>query len=426
MAYSQNDFKRLGKRIRTSPDDIKEQDLQMSQELRLSYKEDLSDVFYILVNEASKVDRKSIRTYRIKRIESIISKLLREPEMQLQRMSDIAGCRCIMQSDKKVYALFERLKEKLIVKHFNDYISEPKTTGYKSLHLIVKLNENSKKTIEIQLRSIEEHNWATLVEITDLIYHTRLKETGEGHELSEFHKLLSIGTNHLNIEQKKKLINIAKRHKYFFKISEIFAQNYIEVRNQWNKSKQSYNKFFLVSTGDDGKPEISTYRSFDQAEEQYFIKYNENKANKNIVLTHISNATFEDISMAYSNYFLTYNELFFNCYKVISALVINAYQRHNCYSFHKLYSYFWAITIHMLGVHTRDIIELQHKKMVVQSTKKKKQWIHSIQNHIGNIANVFNRTHAELNKCKHNFICALIRSWIFKKYAHKEINPYKS
>lgn len=426
MVYSQNEFKRLGDRIRMSPDNIEEQDLQMLQELRLSYKDDLSAVFNILVGEASKVDKKSIRTYRIKRIESIISKLLREPGMQLQRMSDVAGCRCIMQSNKQVYSLFERLKKKIVVKNFNDYIDGPKDTGYKSLHLIVKLNESSKKTIEIQLRSVEEHNWATLVEITDLIYHTRLKETGKGHELSEFHRLLSIGTTRLDIEQKKRLIDIAKKYDYFFKISEIFSQNYIEVRDQWNKSKQSFNNFFLVSTGDDGKPEISAYRSFDKAEEQYFIKYNENKANKNIVLTHISNATFEDISMAYSNYFLTYNALFFNCHKVISDLVIDAYQQHKCYSFYKLYKYFWEITLHMLGVHTRDLIELQHKKMVVQSLKKKNQWMRSIQDHIGNIATVFNRTNTELNKCKHHIICAFIRSWIFKKYLHKEIIPYRS
>lgn len=217
-----------------------------------------------------------------------------------------------------------------------------------------------------------------------------------------------------------------KKYDYFFKISEIFSQNYIEVRDQWNKSKQSFNNFFLVSTGDDGKPEISAYRSFDKAEEQYFIKYNENKANKNIVLTHISNATFEDISMAYSNYFLTYNALFFNCHKVISDLVIDAYQQHRCYSFYKLYKFFWEITLHMLGVHTRDLIELQHKKMVVQSLKKKNQWMRSIQDHIGNIATVFNRTNTELNKCKHHIICAFIRSWIFKKYLHKEIIPYRS
>lgn len=426
MAYSQNEYRRLGERIRKDPENIKDQDLQMLQELRLSYKDDLSAVFNVMVGEASKIDKKSIRTYRVKRIESIVSKLLREPGMQLQRMSDVAGCRCIMQSDKQVFSLFERLKKKFTIKHFNDYITTPKDTGYKSLHLIVQPSENSKRTIEIQLRSVEAHNWATLVEITDLLYHTKLKETGTGHELSEFHKLLSIGTTRLDVEQKKKLIRIAKKYNYFFRISEIFSKNYMEVRDLWNKSRQSYDNFFLVSTGDDGKPEISTYHSFDKAEKEYFIKYNENKANKNIVLTHISNATFEDISMAYSNYFLTYNALFFNCHQVISDLVVDAYRQHNCYSFYKMYKYFWEITIHMLGVHTRDLIELQHKKLVVQSIKKKSQWMRSIQDHIGNIANVFNKTNKDLNKCKHHFICSLIRTWVFNKYAHKEIIPYKA
>lgn len=181
-----------------------------------------------------------------------------------------------------------------------------------------------------------------------------------------------------------------------------------------------------MSTGDDGRLEISTYRSFDKAEKEYFIKYNENKANKNIVLTHIFNATFEDISMAYSNYFLTYNALFFNCHKVISDLVVDAYRQHIFYSFYKRYKFFWEITIHMLGIHTRDYIELQHKRLVVQSIKKKNQWMRSIQDHINNIANVFNSTNKELNKCKYHFVCSMIRSWIFKKYARKRIIPYRS
>ena len=49
MSYSQNEFKRLGDRIRLNPDNIGEQDLQMLQELRLSYKDDLSAVFNIIV-----------------------------------------------------------------------------------------------------------------------------------------------------------------------------------------------------------------------------------------------------------------------------------------------------------------------------------------------------------------------------------------
>lgn len=45
MAYSQNEYRRLGERIRKDPENIKDQDLQMLQELRLSYKDDLSAVF---------------------------------------------------------------------------------------------------------------------------------------------------------------------------------------------------------------------------------------------------------------------------------------------------------------------------------------------------------------------------------------------
>ncbi|MBQ2065515.1 MAG: hypothetical protein II455_05555, partial [Paludibacteraceae bacterium] len=55
------------------------------------------------------VDRNCICTYRVKRIESIISKLIRFPEMQVNRAEDIAGCRFIMSSTSKVYELFNRI-----------------------------------------------------------------------------------------------------------------------------------------------------------------------------------------------------------------------------------------------------------------------------------------------------------------------------
>ena len=93
--YSNKDYKRLGDRIRSNPQHVAEADLQMLQGLRLSYKEPLAIIFKSLEHTAYKVDHNCICTYRVKRIESIISKLIRFPEMQVNRAEDIAGCRSI-------------------------------------------------------------------------------------------------------------------------------------------------------------------------------------------------------------------------------------------------------------------------------------------------------------------------------------------
>ena len=78
--YSNKDYKRLGDRIRSNPKEVADADLLVLQELRVSYKEPLAVIFNSIEKAAHKVDKNCICTYRVKRIESIISKLLRFPK----------------------------------------------------------------------------------------------------------------------------------------------------------------------------------------------------------------------------------------------------------------------------------------------------------------------------------------------------------
>lgn len=77
--------------------------------------------------------------HRLKRSSSIISKLRREPRMKLSTMQDIAGIRAVLSSLKDVFSLANELK-KSRAKHQllneNDYINNPKPSGYRSIHLI--------------------------------------------------------------------------------------------------------------------------------------------------------------------------------------------------------------------------------------------------------------------------------------------------
>jgi len=148
-SYSRGDYKRLSERIRKNPKEITKEDYQMLQEFRLTYRSQLSTIFTFLNKEAQKIDKESVCTYRIKRIESIVSKLGRY-KMPIYRMNDIAGCRCIMTSDKDVIKLFKRLqktKEKLPFKFElrNNYIEAPKEDGYRSIHLIAILKNEPEK-----------------------------------------------------------------------------------------------------------------------------------------------------------------------------------------------------------------------------------------------------------------------------------------
>ena len=109
--------------------------------------------------------------------------------MQLARMQDIGGCRAVVSSADNVYRLWDRYKQSRSNNEFHrasDYISSPKTSGYRSLHLVYKFQSKSPHRqvynglfIEIQLRSQVQHAWATAVETVDTMHDYDLKG-GEG------------------------------------------------------------------------------------------------------------------------------------------------------------------------------------------------------------------------------------------------------
>lgn len=178
------EINKLGVRI-GNVKDITQEDLLQLQEYRKSFQEPLARVFSCILKEARKIDKKAIVTYRIKRIDTIIEKVKRfrnnpNGSMQLSRMWDIAGCRCILDTSdtNKLYELLQRIQlEYPDNVKINDYVLSPKESGYRSIHIYVQ-DEKTQKRIEIQLRNKNQHNWATLVEILDLLYEQTNKEQG--------------------------------------------------------------------------------------------------------------------------------------------------------------------------------------------------------------------------------------------------------
>ena len=123
---------------------------------------------------AKKADPDALIAQRIKRLISITAKLTREPRMKLSQMQDIGGCRAVVSSMTPLLAL-RKLYQESDIKHqlasFDDYIKEPRTSGYRGLHLVYRYrSDKAAKTvyndlkIELQLRSQYQHAWATAVE----------------------------------------------------------------------------------------------------------------------------------------------------------------------------------------------------------------------------------------------------------------------
>jgi putative GTP pyrophosphokinase len=113
---------------------------------------------------------------RLKRLPTIINKLARQPSMALTRMEDIGGCRAIIERPNEVDGVVKRIRRNWDVVRFRDYRTEPKETGYRAVHVIVRRDG---RMIEIQLRSPGQHRWAAIVEQTGARLRFELKD-GEG------------------------------------------------------------------------------------------------------------------------------------------------------------------------------------------------------------------------------------------------------
>lgn len=155
---------------------------------RASHGYPLVAVRVLLQERARRVDPDALVAQRLKRLASVEAKLRRFPRMKVSRMQDLGGCRAVLPSMRAVRELGELHRagreQHEFVKEF-DYIGQPKTDGYRSLHRVYRYRSQASRNaawdghrIEIQIRSHLQHAWATAVETVDAIKGTQLKTSG--------------------------------------------------------------------------------------------------------------------------------------------------------------------------------------------------------------------------------------------------------
>lgn len=166
---------------------------------RFSHEHALEEALKMLQKTTSKIDKSAIFAKRLKRHPSIVNKLKRFKQMKLKNMQDIGGCRAIVSSTKKITQVVRELKKKPEFRNlrghtkYKDYIGSPKDDGYRGYHLIGQFDESAdnKKSIEIQLRTKLQHDWATALEIVDLFTGQALKSNQGDENWKSFFKAIS-------------------------------------------------------------------------------------------------------------------------------------------------------------------------------------------------------------------------------------------
>ena len=111
---------------------------------------------------------------RLKSPESIYEKLMRKGvpvtvENIREKLSDVAGVRVICSFPDDIYRLAELLigQDDIILLKRKDYIRNPKSNGYRSLHIIIEIpvflsSEKIYRKVEVQFRTIAMDFWASL------------------------------------------------------------------------------------------------------------------------------------------------------------------------------------------------------------------------------------------------------------------------
>lgn len=276
---------------------------------------------------AEEINPESITAQRLKRAQSIIKKLNRdytnnEGKIKLTRMQDIAGCRAIMNTIDEVQELRYKYKTSKIkhkkVKEY-DYILEPKTDGYRGIHIVYKYYSDKQRQeyndllIEIQLRTKLQHFWATTVETTSFFIGQALKLAEGEEKWNEFFRLIS--SAFAKMEKSPIISNTPSNEKELYKqIKEKVKElNIITLLKRWNDSMRliedlkSQNKQLFILELDMNQEKV-TISGFSKKDKQKAIQiYSDIEkriyGHKAYDVVFVGVDDIEDLKKAYPNYF---------------------------------------------------------------------------------------------------------------------------
>lgn len=238
--------------------------------------------------------------------------------MSLSRMEDIGGCRAVVSTSTQVYRIYETLKNsrtKHILHRERDYVTNPKESGYRGIHLIYKYNGSKTKflglPVEIQIRSKIQHSWATAVEVVGTFTKQALKAHSGDTDWLQFFKYASVefaklegyapGENYENIDTFKELENLETK----LDITNRLRAFNVAVEKLTDNKEDGAGYYFLLLDLDKCVIRIIRYKKaqlaqatefYDSQEEKY-----KNDDTKDLVL--VSAKSLIDLKKAYPNYF---------------------------------------------------------------------------------------------------------------------------
>ncbi len=261
-------------------------------------------------------DNTALVSQRLKRTPSILSKLERNPKMQLARMQDIGGIRAVVSTMQKVREIDGHYKKGTsnftISSGGKDYINYPKSSGYRSVHQIFKCENGF--SIELQIRTQIQHAWATAIETMGTFLDHSLKSSEGPDKWLSFFALASSAfailestpriPQYSHLSDQETFEELLKQEKDLDVLNKLSGFRVAAKHIKDDKKKGHYHLVTLDL--DSMKASIQSYepKDINEANEQYSLKEAEVNSGKNIQVVLVTSESIGALKKAYPSYFL--------------------------------------------------------------------------------------------------------------------------
>lgn len=253
---------------------------------------------------------------RLKRMRSVRRKL-RDTNIMLDKIQDLAGCRVIASSISEVNQISNAFREKTYHEFIREtnYIEKPKNGGYRSNHLIYAFNASKSeehlpyhgRLVEIQIRTQLQHAWATAVEAVGMLRKEYLKG-GQGSAdwlrlftlvSAEFAKIEGMPEVASDIADQLAIDEIRYLNERLLALKTLESvRNAIRYTERYVYEKTRY---FLITHHDSGLVEVTGYSTPIRGTDSYDKAESPEVERTNSVLVEVDRV--ENLKAAYPNYF---------------------------------------------------------------------------------------------------------------------------
>lgn len=336
---SKSQINKAGK-ILAKPDRIPKAELEQARDLTSRWRACHAypiNTFQATLRNKIKRQRfqKAIVAQRLKRMPTIVDKLIREPTMQLTTMQDIAGVRAVLSSVSQA--------EKLATEYRNtsfshdligqkNYITSPRDEdGYRSIHLIYRYKNKRNPNydglrLELQIRSRLQHIWATAVETMGTFLGQALKSRQGDRAWLDFFAIVSSAFAHKesrpplprfdNLSRKETFHAVAIAEKELNAL-EMMSGVSIIAENIEESRADSY--YLIILNSFQRKISVKRYArdNFTEADSDYSGYEERAAAGERIEPVLVSAGSLHALRRAYPNFFLDIGEFIKSVRKIV-------------------------------------------------------------------------------------------------------------